>query len=75
VPEKMEDKGVGVDIHLITPEIAESPERIHSLIYGSTFDSLTICTNLAINDYKSMHDNSKEVNFVTEREIRIYFGI
>ena len=75
VPEKMKEKGIGIDINLITPEIADSPEQIYSLIYGSTFHSLTFCTNLAINDFNLMHDTSQSVNFVSDQEIRIYFGI
>jgi hypothetical protein len=75
VPEKMKLKGIGVDINLITPEIADSSERIHSLIYGSLFNSLMIFTNLVINEFNLLHDDDKSVNFVTEQEIRIYFGI
>ena len=30
VPEKMKEKGIGIDINLITPEIADSPEQIYS---------------------------------------------
>ena len=69
----MNQKGIGVDINLITPEIADSPERIYSLIYGSTFNSLLICTNLAINEFNLPHDNDKSVDFVTEQEIRIFW--